>query len=78
MKSNELKQHRKELGLTQRELAKELCVTVRAVVSWETNTRKMPKSVEKLFCILYGIEFKNNVVFNDDLTPDLFNMEGSL
>ena len=69
----ELKQHRKELELTQKELARELCVTVRAVVSWETGSRNMPPCVEKLFCLLYDIPLKSrHVSRNDELTPDLF------
>jgi transcriptional regulator with XRE-family HTH domain len=73
MKPDELKDHRKRLNLTQKELAKELCVTVRAVVSWETGTRNMPLSVEKLFCLLFDLPFRirrSPVV--DDQTPDLF------
>ena len=73
MTGPELKQHRKELELTQKELAKELCVTVRAVVSWETGSRNMPPCVEKLFCLLYNISFKSRqVTHKDELTPDLF------
>ena len=73
MTGPELKQHRKELELTQKELARELCVTVRAVVSWETGSRNMPPCVEKLFCLLYDIPFKSRQVSHkDELTPDLF------
>lgn len=73
MTGPELKQHRKELELTQKELAKALCVTVRAVVSWETGSRNMPPCVEKLFCLLYNIPFKSRqVTHKDELTPDLF------
>ena len=73
MKPEELKELRKRLNLTQKELAKELCVTVRAVVSWETGTRNMPLSIEKLLCLIYDLPFRvrrSSVV--DDRTPDLF------
>lgn len=73
MNPDELKSYRKEFKLTQSELAKDLCVTTRAVVSWEGGNRNMPRAIEKLFCLLYGIEFKNKGKLNhSDLTPDLF------
>lgn len=42
MTPERLRQCRKDLKLTQAQLARELCVTRRAVVSWETGTRNMP------------------------------------
>lgn len=77
MTGEELKNHRAALGITQLELAVALCVTKRAVVSWETGTRNMPVCVEKLFCLLYDIPFTPPGVSAalDERHPDLFNMD---
>lgn len=73
MTGPELKQHRKDLHLTQKKLAKELCVTVRAVVSWETGSRNMPLPIVKLFCLLFDLPFQvYRSPVDDDQTPDLF------
>lgn len=73
MTPSELKNHRKALKLSQGELARELCVTRRAVVSWETGSRNMPPCVEKLFCLLYNLPYvPSPVSVQDDRTPDLF------
>lgn len=73
MKPEQLKLYRKDLKITQAQLARELCVTRRAVVSWETGTRNMPPVAEKLFCLLHDLPFQSPAVgFLDDLTPDLF------
>lgn len=73
MTPERLRQCRKDLKLTQAQLARELCVTRRAVVSWETGTRNMPPTAEKLFCILYDLPFQSpDVDLIEDLTPDLF------
>lgn len=77
MTPEELKRHRASLGLTQTDLAVALCVTRRAVVSWETGTRNMPLCAEKLFCLLYGIPFvpPSASAVLDDRHPDLFNLD---
>jgi len=74
MTPSELKNHRKNLNLTQAQLAGELCVTRRAVVSWETGSRNMPPCVEKLFCLLYDLPYvpSPGSFVPDDRTPDLF------
>lgn len=74
MTPSELKNHRKALKLSQGELARELCVTRRAVVSWETGSRNMPPCVEKLFCLLYNLPYVPSPGSSvpDDRTPDLF------
>jgi len=64
---------RKELGITQKDLAGDLCVSVGAVSLWESDQRKIPQSIEKLFCLLYGLEFKPYNVGNFDNQPDLFS-----
>lgn len=73
MTPEDLKRYRLSLGLTQRELAVALCVSVRSVVAWETGTRNMPPSCQKLFCILYGLPFVSSRADYDDQTPDLFD-----
>ena len=74
MTADQLKQYRKSLHLTQSQLASELCVTRRAVISWETGSRSMPLPVEKLFCLLHDLPF--NLPADrpalDDRHPDLF------
>lgn len=73
MEPKKLKRYRKELKITQAQLARELCVTRRAVVSWETGTRNMPPVAEKLFCLLHDLPFQPPTVdLIQDLTPDLF------
>ena len=68
----ELKKKRSDLGITQRDLATALCVSVRTVISWETGTRTMPLCCQRLFCMLYGLPFDVPKAPIDDLTPDLF------
>lgn len=74
MTADELKQYRRSLRLTQLQLASELCVTRRAVISWESGSRSMPLPVEKLFCLLYDLPFKprSGASDPDDRHPDLF------
>lgn len=76
MTGEELKKHRAALHLTQSELSLALCVTVRAVVSWETGTRNMPLCAEKLFCLLYDIPFAppSASAALDERHPDLFDL----
>lgn len=77
MTGDELKKHRSALGLTQSDLSVALCVTKRAVVSWETGTRNMPLCAEKLFCLLYDIPFTppSASAALDERHPDLFNLD---
>lgn len=77
MTPEELKKYRSALRLTQADVALALCVTVRAVVSWETGTRNMPLCAEKLFCMLYGLPFTppGAGALLDDRHPDLFDLE---
>lgn len=74
MTGDQLKQYRQSLRLTQAQLASELCVTRRAVISWESGSRSMPLPVEKLFCILYDLPFNPHPggPALDDRHPDLF------
>lgn len=74
MTSDQLKQYRVSLGLTQAQLASELCVTRRTVISWETGARSMPLPVEKLFCLLHDLPFnpRPGAALLDDRHPDLF------
>lgn len=77
MKASDIKKYRKELKLTQEQLASELCVTRRALISWETGARVMPLCVEKLFCLLYGLPFVVPVKISAcEEHPDLFDMSG--
>ena len=68
----DLKRKRENLGLSQKDLAVALCVSVRTVVSWETGSRNMPLCCQRLFCMLYGLPFTLPKVPIDDLHPDLF------
>ena len=74
MTGDQLKQHRQSLHLTQSQLASELCVTRRAVISWETGARSIPLPVEKLFCLLFDLPFnpRSGRPVPDDRHPDLF------
>ena len=68
----------KNKNLSIPEVAKELCVTERAVYLWLKEERKIPLSIEKLFCLIYDIEFKmNNIQKIDDtfLPPLLFDID---
>lgn len=66
-----LQRRRKILSITQKDLAKELCVTIACVSLWESNQRKIPKSMEKLFCLLYDYDFINVSSSLYDDVPDL-------
>lgn len=58
MNIDDLRRYRKQFKMTQKDLARELCVSYWTVVSWETNKREIPFCCQKLFCILHGIDFK--------------------
>ena len=79
MTPEDIKKHRKELGLKQAQLSGELCVTIRALRSWENGFRVMPLCVEKLFCLLYNIPFKppesDRQKYLDEMQMDLFGNE---
>ena len=67
MTGNDLQCRRRKIGLTQRQLAKELCVSIQSVQFWETGRRNMSRSTEKLFCLLYGFDFNaSKGAFDDD------------
>jgi transcriptional regulator with XRE-family HTH domain len=74
MQPDDIRRYRKELGLTQAQLSRELCVTRRALISWECGERRMPLSVEKLFCLLYSLPFNpsSDRLRDLDMQPDLF------
>lgn len=58
MNIEDLRRYRKQFKMTQKDLARELCVSYWTVVSWETGKREIPFCCQKLFCILHGIDFK--------------------
>lgn len=75
MTGKDFKEHRKDLRLTREQLARELCVSVYTLDSWETDRRAIPACCEKLFCILYNLPFKGPdkvLDFATINTPDLF------
>lgn len=57
MNSFNMKHYREQLGITQRELAKSLCVSYHTVVKWE-NGSPVPPCCQKLFSLIYGVSFK--------------------
>ncbi len=65
---------RLSLDLTQKELASDLCVSIGAVSLWESGKRKIPLSIEKLFCLIYGFEFEKSDIYNDNNQPFLFDL----
>ena len=67
-----LKNKRIKKGLSQKDIANDLCVSIGAVSLWESDQRKIPRSIEKLFCLLYGFKFQKKNIYNDDSQPDLF------
>ena len=72
MIGKELQSKRKKIGLTQKQLAKELCVSRCSVDFWEQGRRNMSRSTEKLFCLLYDFDFNcSQYTFQDDKHPDL-------
>ena len=48
MNGIELKEKRKKLGLTQKELGQKVGVAMRTIQNWEKDTNKIPKSTELL------------------------------
>jgi hypothetical protein len=56
----------KNKDLTVKEVAYELCVTERAVYLWISGKRKVPLSIEKLFCLIYDLDFKMKNVKNNN------------
>ena len=73
MDSHTLHCKRVQLGLTQKELAKQLCVSPASVSLWESGKRTFPLPVEKLFCLLYDIPFESTCSKSAfDNQPDLF------
>lgn len=58
MTSKQLKEHRSGLGITQTQMAVNLCVSRIAYHRWE-NGNKIPLSIQKLYCLMYGVPFKN-------------------
>jgi len=74
MNGRTLQRKRLSLDLTQKELASDLCVSIGAVSLWESGQRKIPLSIEKLFCLIYGFEFKKSDIYNDDQQPFLFDI----
>jgi hypothetical protein len=67
----------KEKDLTTKEVANELCVSNRAVYLWISGERKIPLSIQKLFCLIYDIDFKMNSVQNNNEFehPFLFDIQ---
>ena len=62
-----------EKNISIKEVASELCVTERAVYLWIEEKRKIPLSIEKLFCLIYYLDFKVNTVqkIDDKFLPSL-------
>jgi len=74
MTSKDLVFYRTRLELTQKDLSRALCVSTWAVISWEAGKRNMPTCVEKLFCLLYDLPFKepdmDNVRYDEADQPE--------
>lgn len=72
MTAKQLKNHRKRLGMNQTQMAKHLCVAFSTYCRWEQNVIKFPLPIEKLFCLMFDIPFKekNNKAYSE--SPDLF------
>lgn len=58
MKTKNLKELRKEIGLSMAEAALQVHVTPRSWARYESGERKAPKGVIELFCIKNNIEYK--------------------
>lgn len=74
MTSKQLQRYRLEKGFTQGQVALNMCVARSTYIAWE-NGYNMPKSAEKLFCLLYEIPFKNPNKKHDKAyseSPNLF------
>ena len=62
------------MGLTQKQLADELCVSPASVSLWESGKRSIPLPVQKLFCLLFDYPFSRDSSFDDDNQPYLFDL----
>ena len=60
MNSNEFSMVRHALGKTQSELARLLCVSVKAIQSFEQGWRKIPVSVERQLLFLLALKMSAN------------------
>jgi transcriptional regulator with XRE-family HTH domain len=56
MTGNELKELRKSLGLSLAQASRQVVVSTRTWVRWESENAKIPESVVRLFKIVNGIE----------------------
>lgn len=76
MKGSELQKKRVELGLTQNDLARDMCLSKWTIVRWESGENPFPLWAEKYFCLLYGIPFNGRMKAHETKgyaeTPDLF------
>jgi DNA-binding transcriptional regulator YiaG len=58
MTAQEFKAYRLKLGMTQREVARHLCVTPVAVHYWESGRNPIPEMASKLFCLIFGFSYR--------------------
>lgn len=65
MESAEFVHYRKQLGLTQKELAQLLAISIKTVHSYEQGWRNIPKNIEKQFYFL--ISRQNPPTLNSQL-----------
>lgn len=78
MNDTNLQRKVSELGLTQKEVSKSLCVSESAVSLWLSGDRKIPRSIEKLFCLVYGYEYDpSSDCYDDENQPYLFDLDDS-
>ena len=67
---NIIKQVREKFALTQLQLAREMCVSLDTVKSWESGRNQIPPMALKLISVLYGVSCKPLHKYDDQ--PDLF------
>lgn len=72
MTAKQLKGHRARLGLTIFQMAEAFCVYPGTYARWEYGKTKLPRSMEKLFCLMFDIQFKEKINKAYSESPDLF------
>jgi DNA-binding XRE family transcriptional regulator len=61
MKGFELQKKRIYLGLTQAQLARDMCLSKWTIIRWESGENPFPLWAEKYFCLIYGIPFTGSM-----------------